>query len=270
MPELPEVETSRLGIAPYCVNHKITHILVREPRLRWPVELSIGKKMVGQTITQVERRGKYLLLVTGIGQLMIHLGMSGSLRVLSRITEPGKHDHIDITLSSGNVIRFNDPRRFGSVIFNSQGELHPLLSRLGVEPLSDEFTPELLYQICHQRKAAIKSVIMNSRLLVGVGNIYAQEALFRAGIHPARAANKIAMARLARLTEMIKQVLNEAIEAGGSSLNDFTSAEGRPGYFQHTFQVYGRGGKPCKQCQSKLKQMVIAQRTTVYCCRCQR
>lgn len=270
MPELPEVETSCHGIRPHCVGSKINKIEVRQKKLRWPVDENISKKLASVEITAVNRRGKYILLQVGKSQLMIHLGMSGSLRVLQKPVAPGKHDHVDICLSNNKVIRYNDPRRFGSIILNKDGLSHPLLAKLGVEPLEDEFDGSYLHQVCTKRSGAIKALIMNGQLIVGVGNIYAQEALFRAGIHPARGANKIAKHRLDLLVDAIKQILAEAIEAGGSSLKDFTSTEGKPGYFQHTHQVYGRGGMPCNICKAPLKQKVISQRTTAYCSHCQK
>jgi len=270
LPELPEVETSGRGITPYCTNQQITRLVVRQKKLRWPVETGLSRKVNGQTIHRVSRRGKYLLLEIDNGELMIHLGMSGSLRVVEESRPIEKHDHIDICLANQKIIRFNDPRRFGSFILNRQGLAHPLLEKLGVEPLEDELNPDYLYDICKNRKVAIKPLIMNSHVVVGVGNIYAQESLFRSGIHPTRPANKISRQRISRLVDEIKRVLQEAIEAGGSSLKDFTSADGKPGYFQHNFLVYGRQGEPCPYCQSQLKQKQIGQRTTVYCGSCQR
>ncbi|TQV74642.1 bifunctional DNA-formamidopyrimidine glycosylase/DNA-(apurinic or apyrimidinic site) lyase [Aliikangiella marina] len=270
MPELPEVETSGRGIAPHCINQQISQLIIREKKLRWPVESSMARKVNGQTIHNISRRGKYLLLEIDIGYLMIHLGMSGSLRVVDDNRPVEKHDHIDICLANQKIIRYNDPRRFGSFILNKQGLTHPLLAKLGVEPLTDDFDANYLFSICKSRKVAIKPLIMNSHVVVGVGNIYAQESLFRAGIHPKRPANKVSKARIERLVEEIKLVLAEAIEAGGSSLKDFTAADGKPGYFQHNFLVYGREGEPCPSCQKPLKQKQIGQRTTVYCGTCQR
>ena len=270
MPELPEVETSCRGIEPHCHQVVIRDVIVRQKKLRWPVEDSLAERLQGQKIKSVSRRGKYMLLQVEEGALMIHLGMSGSLRVVDEAVAVTKHDHVDICLANGKRVRYNDPRRFGCLIFNTEGAAHPLLAKLGVEPLTDDFDHEYLFAICQKRKTAIKSLIMNSHVVVGVGNIYAQEALFQAKIHPNRAANKINKARIERLVDAIKQVLKAAIKAGGSSLKDFTSAEGKPGYFQHTFQVYGRAGEPCNQCNKLLKQAQIGQRTTVYCGFCQR
>ncbi|MET1256322.1 bifunctional DNA-formamidopyrimidine glycosylase/DNA-(apurinic or apyrimidinic site) lyase [Aliikangiella maris] len=274
MPELPEVETSCRGIAPHCIAQKITDIVIREKRLRWPVDPELPALFKNKLISSVSRRGKYLLInceLSGKHQsLMIHLGMSGSLRVITENSPINKHDHLDIVLSNGKLIRYNDPRRFGSVQLNLLGDTHPLLVKLGVEPLHESFNTDYLLSICKKRQVAIKALIMNSHVVVGVGNIYAQEALFRAAIHPSRQANRISVKRLEILVETIKQVLSEAIEAGGSSLKDFTSVEGKPGYFQHTHQVYGRGGEPCINCGLPLKQTTIAQRTTVYCGNCQK
>ena len=270
MPELPEVETSRRGIEPFCLNVQIEKIVVRQPKLRWPVDPELSLKLSGQKITAVKRRGKYILLQIGENDLMIHLGMSGSLRVVECSTEATKHDHIDIVLSNGKAIRYNDPRRFGCFVLNVEGKRHKLLAKLGIEPLTEDFDCEYLYSICRQRKVAIKSLIMNSQVVVGVGNIYAQEALFMAKIHPNRASNNISEQRIGHLVKAIKSILLEAIKAGGSSLKDFTSAEGKPGYFQQALKVYGRGSEPCLICSSRLKQSTIAQRTTVYCCHCQR
>lgn len=270
MPELPEVETSCRGIEPHCINQRITRIEVRQPKLRWPVDPQLSSTLANQEIIAVDRRGKYILMQVGGVTLMIHLGMSGSLRVLNQDKVAGKHDHIDVHLSNGKIIRYNDPRRFGSFILNREGADHPLLANLGVEPLGEMFTSDYLYSIGRQRKVPIKSLIMNSQVVVGVGNIYSQESLFHAGIHPRRPANKIAKSRMVNLVGAIKKILEEAIKAGGSSLKDFTSAEGKPGYFQHTHQVYGRGGEPCRICLSALKQSIIGQRTTVYCGHCQR
>jgi len=270
LPELPEVETSCRGIEPFCAGVEIAQIVVRQPKLRWPVAPNLPAQLAGQVVQSVGRRGKYLLLQVESGALMIHLGMSGSLRVVDDTVLVGKHDHVDIILRNGKIIRYNDPRRFGSVTFNQQGANHPLLKKLGVEPLEEEFNGDYLINCCRSRKVAIKSLIMNSQLVVGVGNIYAQESLFRSGIHPVRAANKIAKKRIETLVVHIKQVLKEAIKAGGSSLKDFTASDGKPGYFQHTFQVYGRSGEPCILCGKPLKQAQIGQRTTVYCGSCQR
>jgi formamidopyrimidine-DNA glycosylase len=269
MPELPEVETTRRGIEPYAKGQVIEQVVVREARLRWPVEPNLCQVVSGQMIQSVNRRAKYLLLSTAVGDVMIHLGMSGSLRIIDG-QPPQKHDHLDIVLSNGKTIRFNDPRRFGSVLLNPINHQHKLLASLGIEPLSDQFNSDYLWQIAHNRKVAIKTLIMNNHVVVGVGNIYAQESLFLAGIHPNRAANRISRVRLSCLVDIIKQVLTKAIKAGGSSLKDFTGADGKPGYFQQTLNVYGRNGADCNVCQKALKQLTIGQRTTVFCSTCQK
>ncbi len=269
MPELPEVETTCRGISPFTLGYSIESIIIRQPKLRWPVNPELGAILSGQTIINVKRRAKYLLLQMPIGDLMIHLGMSGSLSIVEEQTV-GKHDHLDICLSNGKIIRFNDPRRFGSVIFNQQGDSHPLLIKLGIEPLTDEFDGNYLHHQAIGKNTPIKSFIMNNHIVVGVGNIYAQESLFLSGIHPKRAAGKVSLVRMKHLVQIIKQVLAEAIEAGGSSLKDFTGADGKPGYFQQKLHVYGRQTKNCLKCHKPLKQVVISQRSTVYCAQCQR
>ena len=270
MPELPEVETSRRGIEPYCLGQKIVQVIIRQQKLRWPIEANLSTLLSGKVVNAVTRRGKYLLLEFVNDALMIHLGMSGSLKILRKSEPAGKHDHVDVVFGNGCILRYNDPRRFGSFIYNTESTKHSLLAKLGPEPLTSEFDKNYLYSVCQSRKAPIKSVIMNSHVVVGVGNIYAQESLFLAGIHPNRSANKISMARIAVLAETIKKVLEIAIQAGGSSLKDFTSAQGKPGYFQHEFKVYGRAGESCVTCKRPLKHLALGQRTTTYCGFCQR
>jgi len=269
MPELPEVETSRRGIAPLLVGQAVVAVRIRQRSLRWPIPAEIDA-LVGQTIERVERRAKYLLLKASRGWVILHLGMSGSLRVLTDDLPPGKHDHVDILLGSGRLLRFNDPRRFGALLWTEQPDTHPLLARLGPEPLSEAFNGEYLLAACRGRSKAIKLVLMDNHIVVGVGNIYANEALFAAGIHPQRPAGKIGAVRLARLVTVVKGVLARAIEQGGTTLRDFTQADGRPGYFVQQLQVYGRGGEPCRVCRRPLKQVRLGQRTTVYCSHCQR
>lgn len=270
MPELPEVETSCRGISPYCLNHRIVSIDVRQPKLRWPVDPKLSIILEQQEITAVRRRAKYIILETGKGDLMIHLGMSGSLRVVDSSFPISKHDHIDIRLSNNKIIRYNDPRRFGSFVHNIEGDQHKLLVKLGVEPLTEAFDTNYFYGVCHNRRTSIKALVMNSQIVVGVGNIYAQEALFNVGIHPSRKGNNLSKKRIGLLVEAIKVILIKAIEAGGSSLKDFTAADGKPGYFQQTLEVYGRAGENCNLCKKPLKQSVIGQRTTVYCSNCQK
>jgi formamidopyrimidine-DNA glycosylase len=269
MPELPEVETTLQGILPHALGQTIEQIVVRQFKLRWPIERDIGSSFSGVKVDAISRRAKYLLLETKAGDLMIHLGMSGSLRIVT--DEPAtKHDHVDILLSNAKTIRFNDPRRFGSLLVNRQKLAHPLLEKLGPEPLSEQFDGDYLHSAARARKVPIKSFIMNNHVVVGVGNIYAQESLFLAGIHPKRQACKVSRERMRQLAIIIKQVLAKAIEAGGSSLKDFTGADGKPGYFQQSLNVYGRFGENCLRCESGLKQATIGQRTTVYCGSCQK
>ena len=270
MPELPEVETTRKGISPRLLGRRVERVIVRDRRLRWPVPADLEKQLTGHRITAVDRRGKYLLLRTSGGTAISHLGMSGCLRIVRNDVEPKKHDHVDIRLETGDVLRFNDPRRFGCLLWTTDDPAsHPLLSNLGPEPLSEEFSGVFLHARSHRRRTAIKPHLMNAHLVVGVGNIYANEALFRAGIHPKRAAGRIAVARMERLVAEIKSVLTESIRAGGTTLKDFYGSDGRPGYFRHDLRVYGREGKPCVVCQAPIRQTVIGQRSTFYCVTCQ-
>ncbi len=270
MPELPEVETTRLGIAPYACGKRIRELVVREPRLRWPVPADLGARLRGQKILSVERRAKYLLFNTAVGTLLVHLGMSGSLRVIRKATAPQKHDHIDISLQGGIILRYCDPRRFGCFLWREPGEDHPLLRHLGPEPLSSDFHEDYLYGKSRGRKGAVKNLIMDGKVVVGVGNIYANEALFRAGVRPDRQAGRISAVRYRLLTAAIKQVLTTAIEQGGTTLKDFVGGDGKPGYFAQALLVYGREGLPCTRCNAPLRQLRLGQRTTVYCVACQR
>lgn len=270
MPELPEVETTLRGIEPHLLHERVNRVIVRDSRLRWPVPAEVSKAE-GQTFVGLERRGKYLLLKLQQGGLIIHLGMSGSLRVLTDPLEPGKHDHVDIEMESGTCIRFNDPRRFGAFLW-VEGEMasHELLSSLGPEPLSGEFTAEYLYRQSRNRRVAIKNFIMNGRVVVGVGNIYASESLFMAGIHPQRAAGRVSLRRYEGLVAAIRDVLNRAIRHGGTTLRDFVDSEGSPGYFAQELLVYDRAGSECFQCGASIRQKVIGQRSSYYCPACQR
>jgi formamidopyrimidine-DNA glycosylase len=270
MPELPEVETTRRGIEPHVTGRTISWVAVREPRLRWPVAESLAQSITGRTINTVARRAKYLLLGTDRGRLMLHLGMSGSLRVLTSITEPGKHDHIDIGFTGGTVLRYRDPRRFGSMFWLPDDESHFLLDHLGPEPLSEAFSGDYLYSKSRQRRVAVKTLIMNGRVVVGVGNIYANEALFRSGIRPERLAMRVSGARYERLAQAIKSVLAEAIDAGGTTLRDFVQEDGSPGYFRSRLDVYGRKDLPCVKCGRALKEIRQGGRSTVLCSNCQR
>jgi formamidopyrimidine-DNA glycosylase len=271
MPELPEVETTRRGIAPHLQGRVIRALVVRQPQLRWRIPSGLAEEVAGRRIDAVERRAKYLLLRIDGGTLFVHLGMSGSLRLVQAGDPPGLHDHVDLELASGRTLRLTDPRRFGAVLWTRDpAEEHPLLRSLGPEPLGGDFQGEYLYVRARGRRAAVKPFIMDQRVVVGVGNIYANEALFRSGIDPRRAAGRISLARYRELAGAIGQVLTEAIEQGGTSLRDFVDGDGRPGYFRQHLQVYGRGGEPCIRCGSPLEQIRLGQRSTVFCPRCQR
>ena len=270
MPELPEVDTTRRGIGPHLIGQRIEQLTVREPRLRWPVDAKLAELVVGSRVEDVGRRGKYLLVTTERGALIIHLGMSGSLRLVPTGSAPGRHDHVDLVTSGGSCLRFNDPRRFGSLHFARDSATHPLLASLGPEPLEQAFDRDYLAARAKGRRAPIKALIMNAAVVVGVGNIYANEALFLAGIHPARAAGRIASTRLEKLVESIRTVLTAAIQCGGTTLRDFVGGDGKPGYFRQSLRVYERAGAPCTVCETPIKRRVIAQRASYYCPRCQR
>ena len=271
MPELPEVETTRRGIAPHVVGRRVLAVTVRNGRLRRPVPAALRRDLPGQVIETVRRRGKYLILDAGAGSVIIHLGMSGSLRLVSCGEPPGPHDHVEFRLEDRRCLRLRDPRRFGLVLWTRRDPLrHPLLRELGPEPLEPGFDGDYLFGRTRGRRVAIKPFLMDGRVVAGVGNIYANEALFRAGIHPARAAGRIGRSRCHRLAEAVREVLREAIAAGGSTLRDFTDGEGRPGYFSHRFRVYGRAGEPCPRCGRPLRHCILGQRATYYCGRCQR
>jgi formamidopyrimidine-DNA glycosylase len=279
MPELPEVETTLRGIEPALAGRVITDIVIRNASLRWPVPDAV-QQAVGCRVTRCWRRAKYLLIETersiqsldgGCGGLLIHLGMSGSLRICQAEDEPRKHDHVDLVLDSGQCIRFNDPRRFGVFTWwDAPVENNKLLRHLGPEPLSDDFSGQLLWDKSRRRKAAIKNFIMDGKTVVGVGNIYASEALYMAGIHPARAAGRISAARYNALAGAIRDVLSRAIRRGGTTLRDFVDSNGNPGYFAQELLVYEREGLPCFQCQAAVKRKVIGQRSSYYCPHCQR
>ena len=269
MPELPEVETTLRGIRPHLEGRILSAVTVRESRLRWPVsEALYGLKDC--PVIALRRRAKYLLIELEAGQLMIHLGMSGTLRVVDAALPLRKHDHVDLLLDSGKVLRFNDPRRFGSVLYQPGAEPHALLAALGPEPLGEDFHGDWLFRRSRGQKVAVKSFIMDNATVVGVGNIYVQESLFLAGIHPSRPAGRVSRERYQRLADAIKAVLARAIEAGGTTLKDFTRADGQPGYFAQSLHVYGRAGQPCLQCGTLLKADRHGQRSTSYCPQCQR
>ncbi len=269
MPELPEVETTRCGIEPHLLGQTIQGIVIRQPRLRWPVPQRLKQLLPGQQVLAVERRAKYLFLCLTKGTIIIHLGMSGSLRILPANTEPGPHDHIDILLDS-TCLRLRDPRRFGALLWTAADPAqHKLINHLGLEPLSDEFDGHFLYRQSRSRKVAVKNFIMDSKVVVGVGNIYASESLFRAGINPIRSSSSIAQKRYIDLAEEIKQVLQEAIEQGGTTLKDFQHEDGSAGYFAQKLQVYGRENSPCPNCGRPIVRRIIGQRSSFYCICCQ-
>lgn len=271
MPELPEVETTLRGIAPHVKGVVVEKILVRENRLRWAVTPGLKKALAGRSIADVERRAKYLLLKSADGTVLIHLGMSGSLAIVAADEPLRKHDHVDFCLAGGKVLRFHDPRRFGCILWlTGDPQQHPLLAELGPEPLSETFTGSYLFERSRKRKAPVKSFIMDGRIVVGVGNIYANEALFAAGIAPERMAGTITKKQYEALAAAIKAVLVKAITAGGTTLRDFSGSDGQPGYFQQELLVYGRGGEPCVRCGKALTEIRLGQRTTVYCPKCQR
>jgi len=271
MPELPEVETTRRGIAPLICGKTIAELILRTEKLRWPLDRSLCRSLPGQTILSVERRAKYLLLRAGQGTLILHLGMSGSLRIVPAETTENKHDHVDLILTDGSCLRFTDPRKFGALLWTAADPLeHPLLAHLGPEPLAAEFSGEYLYRSSRKRKIAVKPFVMDQKLVVGVGNIYASEALFSAGIVPCLPAGKVSRERYQRLAGEIKQVLQQAIAAGGTTISDFKQSDGKPGYFKQELRVYGREGEPCKLCGQPVKSIRLGQRSTFYCTKCQR
>lgn len=271
MPELPEVETSLQGIKPHISDSYIQRINIYHPTLRWPIEKNLDAILQGQQLLSLQRRGKYLILSFANGHLLLHLGMSGSLRIVEPSTLLEKHDHFEMIFTNNKALRLRDPRRFGAVLWTPDDwQHHKLIASLGPEPLSDDFHVAYLYQQSRNKSVSIKTFIMNSHVVVGVGNIYASESLFRAGIHPTRPAKRIAKTRYEKLVTSIKQVLEKAIAEGGTTLKDFSNAEGKPGYFAQQLNVYGRAGMPCPCCKASIKQKVIAQRATYYCSHCQR
>lgn len=271
MPELPEVETTRRGIAPHVEGRRIERVVVRDGRLRQPVPRRINQLAAGQLIRTVARRGKYLLLEGTAGSVMIHLGMSGSLRLLPAGTAAGKHDHVDVELADGGCLRLRDPRRFGLLLWVAgDPALHPLLSKLGPEPLERAFNADYLYQRARGRVLAVKPFLMDAQVVVGVGNIYANEALFSAAVHPRRPAGDLSRDECARLVKSIKAVLRRAIAQGGTTLRDFVAGDGRPGYFKQRLKVYDREGEPCLICAAEIVCERLGQRATYFCGRCQR
>ncbi len=270
MPELPEVETTRRGLEPHLQGRRIVRVLLRRPDLRWPIPRALVTGLSDQRIEAVRRRAKYLLLDTAAGSALLHLGMSGSLRVLPAATPPRIHDHVDLVLEDGNALRLHDPRRFGCLLWQAPDTTHPLLAGLGPEPLSDAFDGDVLFAASRGRRAPVKAFLMDQAVVVGVGNIYATEALFLAGISPLRAAGRISRERYAALAGAVKSVLARAIARGGTTLRDFIQPDGAPGYFAQELYAYGRGGEACPRCGRVLKQASIGQRATVWCGHCQR
>jgi formamidopyrimidine-DNA glycosylase len=269
MPELPEVEVCRLGITPHIISQQVTKVIVRDKRLRWPIPDEVSS-VEGLQVLAVDRRSKYLLLRFPTGTLLLHLGMSGTVRVIKKSTPIVKHDHFDLVFANNKVLRLNDPRRFGAVLwFESDEDELGLLTKLGPEPLSNNFTNGYLFNKAKNRKVPIKTFLMNNHIVVGVGNIYANEALFQAGINPTTKAGEISEQQFDKLTKIIKQVLSAAIKQGGTTLKDFTQADGRPGYFAQSLLVYGRAGQECVTCQTILEEIRQSNRSSVFCPRCQ-
>ena len=270
MPELPEVETTVRGIATHLIGRRVEELIVRQPRLRWPIPQALRRALPGQKIENVERRAKYILAHTTAGSALMHLGMSGSLRILRADTPPGAHDHVDWRLSSGRILRYTDPRRFGCLLWQKPGSVHPLLVGLGPEPLGEDFDGDYLWEKSRGRSAPVKTFLMDQRIVVGVGNIYAAEALFAASIHPNRAAGSVSRARYAKLADEVRRILAHAIARGGTTLRDFLNPDGAPGYFEQELFVYGRAGEACKVCGTPIRCIVLGQRSTFHCPKCQR
>lgn len=274
MPELPEVETTRRGIAPCLIGKRVAAVTLRRTDLRWPIPVEVSTLLPGQRIDAVERRAKYLLLHTAAGSALLHLGMSGMLRVLPPDAPIGKHDHVDIALArsstqAARILRFTDPRRFGCLLWQPPGEVHPLLAKLGPEPLTGDFDGDTLWLASRGRRSAVKLLLMDNAVVVGVGNIYASEALFAAGIDPRRTVAAVSRARYARLAAEVKRILAWAIERGGTTLRDFLNPDGAPGYFFRELNVYGRAGEACRVCNTPIHQVVQGQRSTFWCPHCQ-
>ena len=273
MPELPEVETTRRGIEPHVLGQQVKQVILRQPQLRWPVPAELVSELPGRSIETVQRRAKYLLLKAGDRHLLIHLGMSGRLRIVPATTPAGKHDHLDIVLASDQALRLNDPRRFGAALWITEDySKHALFAHLGPEPLSEAFCGQRLYDLSRKRRVAVKNFIMDSKTVVGVGNIYASEALHRVGIHPVREAGRISLQRYQKLAEAIKHVLSDSITQGGTTLRDFVGADGGTGYYQLALSVYGKTGEPCPRCgvDHRIHNKLIGQRSSFYCPHCQR
>jgi formamidopyrimidine-DNA glycosylase len=271
MPELPEVETTRRGLLPHVLGRRFRGALVRNAALRWPVPRDLSSRIRGEAILDIRRRGKYLLIDCRKGHVLVHLGMSGRLSIIADEKPAGRHDHVDLRLEGGRALRLTDPRRFGAVLWlEGAAEDHPLLRGLGLEPLESGFTGAALKALAAGRRVAVKQFLMNGRIVTGVGNIYASEALFQSGVHPMKEAGRITAARWERIAQSIRATLERALAAGGSTLRDFASSDGSPGHFQHEFSVYGREGKPCLKCGAPIRMLRQGQRSTFYCARCQR
>jgi formamidopyrimidine-DNA glycosylase len=271
MPELPEVETTRRGLLPHVLGRKVRGVVVRNANLRWPVPRDLARRLTGEEFTAIRRRGKYLLFDCPSGHLLVHLGMSGKLSIVADGEPARLHDHVDLRLDGGKALRFTDPRRFGAMLWaKGDAEDHDLIRGLGIEPLEGGFTGAALRGLAAGRHVAVKQFLMNGRIVTGVGNIYASESLFQAGVHPLREAGRISFARWERIAIAVRATLERALAAGGSTLRDFAAADGRPGYFQHEFSVYGRDGKPCLACGAAIRALRQGQRSTFYCPRCQR
>ncbi len=270
MPELPEVETTRRGITPHVIDRTILECVLRTAKLRWPLDLALCQQLPSQKILEVERRAKYLLLICEQGTIILHLGMSGSLRIVQAGTTEQKHDHVDLIFTDGQCLRFTDPRKFGAFLYTDTDPYqHKLLCHLGLEPLTEAFSGNYLWSVAKGKKVTVKQFIMDQKTVVGVGNIYASEALFRAGIRPDRAAGRIGLKRYEKLTSAIKEILHEAIGAGGTTISDFSQADGKPGYFTQQLQVYSRSGEPCTICGQPIFSLRLGQRSTFYCPVCQ-
>ncbi len=270
MPELPEVATTINGIRPFLQGAVIADLVIRERRLRWPIRADLKRQIQGCKVLDIRRRAKYIVVVLDRGGLLIHLGMTGSFRIATDQTIPERHDHFDFITDAGDVIRYRDPRRFGSLLYCEENPFqHGLLSKLGPEPLEADFTGTHLYQMSRARKIAVKAFIMDQSVVVGVGNIYASESLFMSGIHPIRKCSRISMSRYHKLANAIQYILTKSIDMGGTTIQNFADTDGRPGYFEQQLQVYGRVGEPCDYCGRIISSQVIAQRSSFYCNQCQ-
>jgi formamidopyrimidine-DNA glycosylase len=269
MPELPEVETTCRGLVPHIINNSVQEVLIRNNKLRWPVPEELPTLLLNGTCLSVIRRAKYILLKFTHGTLIIHLGMSGSLRICESSTPFLKHEHVQFAFVNGITLRYHDPRRFGCILWSNDNLTHPLLKKLGMEPLAEEFNASFLFNLIKNKNIGIKKLLMDAKHIVGIGNIYACEALFYAKIHPSRPAKNLDLADCEKLVGTIKNVLNKAIETGGTTLRDFVNSDGKPGYFTQQLAVYGRNSQKCKLCDSTIEMITIAQRRSDYCPTCQ-